>query len=239
MRVKIEGEVSVERLFEAYQKACEAYGRVMPGFKLYGANLYLNAFNSDGIACELADNMGKPIVISLRLQKGDRLKPERTDEGEAFYNRRREEKMLIEREERAITERAEQENRAIRAKLKKEIEQYSLANKITERMLKTKPEFFLKKINEVVEKVWAQLEPREKSGAFKAMPIFTGGVDGLMIHVTTWKEPKRLSNPIYRLQYQRRVTLWTNEVWLEAVNGIQTLLDDFIKEELSEASLCQ
>lgn len=33
MRVKIEGEVSVERLFEAYQKACEAYGRVMPGFK--------------------------------------------------------------------------------------------------------------------------------------------------------------------------------------------------------------
>ena len=73
MRVKIEGEVSVERLFEAYQKACEAYGRVMPGFKLYGANLYLNAFNSDGIACELADDMGKPIVISLRLQKGDRL----------------------------------------------------------------------------------------------------------------------------------------------------------------------
>ena len=146
---------------------------------------------------------------------------------------------LIEREERAITERAEQENRAIRAKLKKEREQYSLANQITERMLKIKPEFFLKKINEVVEKVWAQLEPREKSGAFKAMPIFTGGVDGLMIHVATWKEPKRLSNPIYRLQYQRRVTLWTNEVWLEAVNGIQTLLDDFIKEELSEASLCQ
>lgn len=36
-------------------------------------------------------------------------------------------------------------------------------------------------------------------GAFKAMPIFTGGVDGLMIHVATWKEPKRLSNPIYRL----------------------------------------
>ena len=147
--------------------------------------------------------------------------------------------MLIEREERAITERAEQENRAIRAKLKKEREQYSLANQITERMLKIKPEFFLKKINEVVEKVWAQLEPREKSGAFKAMPIFTGGVDGLMIHVATWKEPKRLSNPIYRLQYQRRVTLWTNEAWLEAVNGIQILLDDFIKEELSEASLCQ
>lgn len=169
MRVKIEGEVSVERLFEAYQKACEAYGRVMPGFKLYGANLYLNAFNSDGIACELADNMGKPIVISLRLQKGDRLKPERTAEGEAFYQRRREERMLIEREERAITERAEQENRAIRAKLKKEREQYSLANQITERMLKIKPEFFLKKINEVVEKVWAQLEPREKSGAFKAI----------------------------------------------------------------------
>lgn len=71
------------------------------------------------------------------------------------------------------------------------------------------------------------------------MPIFTGGVDGLMIHVATWKEPKRLSNPIYRLQYQRRVTLWTNEAWLEAVNGIQILLDDFIKEELSEASLCQ
>lgn len=48
MRVKIEGEITAERVCEGLAKAQEQYGKVVPGFKIYGANLYLNAFDALG-----------------------------------------------------------------------------------------------------------------------------------------------------------------------------------------------
>ena len=45
MRIKIKGEITAERLAEALHAAAEKYEAVRPGHKVYGANLYLTAFD--------------------------------------------------------------------------------------------------------------------------------------------------------------------------------------------------
>lgn len=49
MRIKIKGEITAERLAEALHAAAEKYEAVRPGHKVYGANLYLTAFDADGL----------------------------------------------------------------------------------------------------------------------------------------------------------------------------------------------
>ncbi|WP_341649903.1 hypothetical protein [Thauera humireducens] len=53
MRIKIKGEITAERLAEALHAAAEKYEAVRPGHKVYGANLYLTAFDADGLPFDL------------------------------------------------------------------------------------------------------------------------------------------------------------------------------------------
>ncbi|WP_262191458.1 hypothetical protein [Pseudomonas aeruginosa] len=83
MRIKIKGEITAERLAEALHAAAEKYEAVRPGHKVYGANLYLTAFDADGLPFDLADHRGEPLSITIEAKSGELVKPALTAEGEA------------------------------------------------------------------------------------------------------------------------------------------------------------
>ena len=81
MRIKIKGEITAERLTEALQKAFEKYETVRPGHKIYGANLYLNAFDTDGLPFDLINHRGDSLMITIEAKSGELVKPAITADG--------------------------------------------------------------------------------------------------------------------------------------------------------------
>jgi hypothetical protein len=81
MRIKIKGEITAERLAEALHAAAEKYEAVRPGHKVYGANLYLTAFDADGLPFDLVDHRGEPLSITIEAKSGELVKPALTAEG--------------------------------------------------------------------------------------------------------------------------------------------------------------
>ena len=91
MRIKIKGEITAERLAEALHAAAEKYEAVRPGHKVYGANLYLTAFDADGLPFDLVDHRGEPLSITIEAKSGELVKPALTAEGEAHRQKAKEE----------------------------------------------------------------------------------------------------------------------------------------------------
>lgn len=91
MRIKIKGEITAERLAEALHAAAEKYEAVRPGHKVYGANLYLTAFDADGLPFDLVDHRGEPLSITIEAKSGELVKPALTAEGEARRQKAKEE----------------------------------------------------------------------------------------------------------------------------------------------------
>ena len=77
--------------------------------------------------------------------------------------------------------------------------------------------------------VWDDLKPTEtqgkKKGQPKALPVFSIHADGLVLSVETWKNPRRVLNPLCTLQHGEIAPFWMHEAWLEAMRRIVDLLD--------------
>ena len=71
--------------------AAEKYEAVRPGHKVYGANLYLTAFDADGLPFDLVDHRGEPLSITIEAKSGELVKPALTAEGEARRQKAKEE----------------------------------------------------------------------------------------------------------------------------------------------------
>lgn len=112
---------------------------------------------------------------------------------------------------------------------KKEAEarkQFEDANAITAELLKTMPERFIDELNKTVQGVWDDLKPTEtqgkKKGQPKALPVFSVHADGLLLSVETWKNPRRVLNPLCTLQHGKIAPFWMHEAaWLEAMCGMR------------------
>ena len=67
------------------------------------------------------------------------------------------------------------------------------------------PERFIDELNKTVQGVWDDLKPTEtqgkKKGQPKALPVFSIHADGLVLSVETWKNPRRVLNPLCTLQH--------------------------------------
>ena len=75
LRIKIKGEITAERLAEALARSSRKYEAVRPGHKVYGANLYLTAFDADGLPFDLVDHRGEPLSITIEAKSGELVKP--------------------------------------------------------------------------------------------------------------------------------------------------------------------
>lgn len=233
MRIKIKGQITAERLAEALQAAAEKYEAVRPGCKIYGANLYLTAFDADGMPFDLADHRGEPLSITIQAKSGELVRPALTADGEARRQkaldearRRAEEEEARNREMFAEHEKLLRERREKEAEAKKQFER---ANAITAALLESMPERFVNELNRTVQCVWDDLKPVETKGAKKglpkAQPVFSINAEGLLLSVDTWKNPRLVLNPFCTFRHGEIAPIWTHDAWREAMRRMVDLLD--------------
>ncbi len=232
MRIKIKGEISAERLTEALQTAVEKYEAVRPGHKIYGANLYLTAFDADGLPFDLADHRGEPLSITIEAKSGELVKPALTAEGEKRRQeaKRLEEKTIAEakRRERETFDEYERKRQEKQAKEEKARSQFKWLNETTAELLKNHPDRFIEELNGAVQAAWQKYQPITKQGAKKGQPLplptFSKHADGLLLSVENWKNPRRVLNPICTFQHGEITPLWAHEAWDEAIKQIGNVL---------------
>ncbi|NHZ83989.1 OfxX fusion product [Massilia sp. CCM 8695] len=234
MRVKIKGEVTAERLAEALNIASEKYQVVRPGSKIYGANLYLSAFDADGQPFDLGDDRGEPVIITIEAKSGELVKPALTAEGEKRRQEakakqqavRAEEEALADKErEKSLRERQDLVNRRTRARI-----QFESVTALTAHCLKTMPYHLVDELNKTVQTVWEELKPVERYGGQpKALPVFQIRPEGLVILSAAWKNPKKVINPVFRMQYGEPVPHWVHDAWVEVTKRIIVQLGELSK----------
>jgi len=245
MRIKIKGEITAERLAEALQAAAEKYESVRPGHKVYGANLYLTAFDADGLPFDLANHRGEPLSITIEARSGGLVKPALTAEGEARRQKAKEKahrqaeyEAMHEQERQKEIEQALQKRREMEAEERKYFDE---ANTATAELLKNMPERFLDELNKTVKGVWNDLKPTEKQGKKKgqpkAMPVFSIHADGLMLDVETWKNPRLVLNPYCTFRDGERKPIWAGDTWYEAMVRIVDLMRALLNDGSSAEAL--
>jgi hypothetical protein len=239
MRVKILGEITAERLAEALQAAAEQFEAVRPGHKIYGANLYLNAFDADGLPFDVVDHRGEPLYITIQAKSGELVKPALTAEGE----KRREEakqkarKAQEEAEAKANAEyhqamaKLAQEREVRRAKEAEAREKFEWLNTTTAELLERDPERFIEELNGAVQAAWQKYQPITKKGLPLALPAFSMHAGSLLLSVETWKSPRRVLNPICTLEHGEIKPFWAHEAWAEAA---EKLLDVLLRRSESK-----
>ena len=237
MRVKIKGEITAERLAEALQAATEKFEAARPGCKIYGANLYLTAYDTDGLPFDLADHRGEPLWLSLSAKSGELVRPALSAEGEERRQKAKEEARKIKEEaeakanaeyQQAMAKHA-QEREARRAKEAEATSQFEWLNTTTAALLERDAEHFISALNEAVQAAWDELKPVGTQGKKKGIPtpcpIFSLYEDGLLLSVDTWKAPRRVLNPMLTLSGGELKPFWASDVWANAMNRMVDVLD--------------
>lgn len=242
MRVKIHGEITAVRLAQALQKASEHYEAVKPGFKIFGANLYLTAYDAFGLPFDLTDYRGESLMITIDANSGELVRPALTAEGERLRQEAADESRRQAEAARAV---AREEQRRFHEKHAKEYQarleeeaiersHLDLLNEITAKFLRDAPEHFVVELNKCVQSAWSNLQPVEphgqKKGAALPLPVYSVHAGGLILSVATWKHPRSLLNPIFTIQQGKLTPLWRHEAWTEAADQILVLLAASVSE---------
>lgn len=234
MRVKIKGEITPERLADAFAQALDKLNLASPGAKVYGANLYLTPFDADGLQFELGDEDGNEIVISIAAPPGTMVKPALSAEAQARIDAQRENAREEKKADAARRKIFEDEQDRLHRNREERYRKAELAfialNKLTEDLLSSKPDHLIEALNAKIEDVWARLKPTEingaKKGMLKPMPQFSMREGKLLMSSPNWKTPKIVLNPIGSLQRDRISPVWTFPDWTVATEGFMSVMAD-------------
>lgn len=245
MRIKIEGEVTAERLAAALRTALAKCEQVSPGTRFFNANLYLIPYDQEGNAFEMHNAEGDPMMITQKTPPGYLDKPTVTAAGEA---RRLERVALREQRRQSEDEAYRQRCEAMQRERANQDAEFAVALKtrqalelITGHCLEAWPEAFIEQLNGVVSTVWETLEPRvphgQKKGQLLAKPVYGLGKCGFEITSSTMKNPKYLTNPLLTPGPATITSLWSNAGWREVEEQIMVLMDRFAEQLTSESRL--
>jgi hypothetical protein len=244
MRIKIIGEVTEARLAEALQKALEQYQEARPGAKIYGANLYLRAFDESGEEFDLETAEGQPTKITLKPRKGTMVRPGRSAEVELKRLERKERRA---EEKKAEEERWKEHNRQLHERLdraEKKRDELNAgiqnANAITSLLVELMPERFCTEINACIKAAWEEINPVKPHGESKGKPVempyvvANGGC--LMLTSPALKTPRLIKNPLWTkaavgFQGEGKLeTYWANPAWMLAVKKMSCCMDALMTE---------
>lgn len=81
MKLKIEGEITPERVAEAVADASRMWSTTRPGGKFYGAKIQLVPFDAEGSKWALVDDQNEPFVMIIPAPSGTIVRPALTAEG--------------------------------------------------------------------------------------------------------------------------------------------------------------
>jgi hypothetical protein len=229
MRVKIMGEITLERMVEALSAAQRQYETAVKGGKFYGANLYLTGFTPEGLPCDLVDHRGQPLIIVLHPESGEVARPALTAEGARQREERREEaaRQNAEEKERFRKEQEDwkQQNEALDKERMALAASVQSANNMTKKLMETMPGELIDNLNRIVDETWNDLKPLETHGKLKgeakAKPYFRILDGELFIFSSAIKTPKRVLNPYCKLEFAGITTHWLYPAWREASDRIE------------------
>jgi hypothetical protein len=81
MKLKIEGEITPERVAEAVADASRMWSTTRQGGKFYGAKIQLVPFDAEGSKWALVDDQNEPFVMIIPAPPGTIVRPALTAEG--------------------------------------------------------------------------------------------------------------------------------------------------------------
>lgn len=233
MRVKIRGEITPQRLAEAFELALSELQAASPGAKVYGANLYLSPFDADGLEFELADAHGNEVMIDVAAPAGTLVKPGLSAEAQVRIDQTRETSRQQKAKDRVtrdnlLAERDRMERRRMEHREKAEAA-YRGLNKLTEELLTSQPEHFIAELNETVRSTWESLKPTEphgaKKGELKPMPVFSVFDGRLLMMNSAWKNARSLVNPVGNLKNHEITPIWSFNAWAVATAGFLRVME--------------
>lgn len=171
MRVKIEGAVTPERLREAFERLVstfeETLGDDFAGF--FGANLYVQAYGTDGQQVEIFEN-GKEKVIKLPRPPGSPAKPDLSDEVLA----KRAAQAALEDEARKKAEKSHREAQerylAQKTRYEQELAEWKKHIKTFQAVASMFGEDLIRDCNAAINTVWTERKPVWPNGKKKDQP---------------------------------------------------------------------
>lgn len=241
MRIQIKGPITAARLANALEAI---RGKFEEGVQFYGANLYLNCYDMDGLPTELADSTGDPIMFVLERPPGESLRPPLTEHGKAVRKGWKK-TALLEKEEAAEAKREYQrkldERRNDAQRRRDELEAcYQKLNEWTALCLQHDAKAFVDDLNAVIARVWAWKKPVIESGKRKGtpreMPRFEHAQGILLLHSSA-VYPRKLKNPIGTFKpwcYDGLAHFWSYEAWEEVTNQILFILEAHVTKLLGD-----
>ncbi|MFF7106987.1 OfxX fusion product [Pseudomonas sichuanensis] len=233
MRVKIEGEITPDRMARAVESALRLLASADPDAKFYGANLYLNSYGMDGESFDVVDDDQNPLGLRISAPAGTAVKPALTSEAKQRRKAVREEQHQRELEaaERCRQEDAERlrKRQAEAARAAKAKETFEALNALTSQLLDSDSQRLVDGFNEVIRASWQALGPTEtqgpKKGEPKPLPVFTA-VDGKLVLATpAWKATRWMLNPVGTPREGLIAPVWTFSAWVAAVEGFLKIME--------------
>lgn len=233
MRLKIEGEITPERMAKAVERALALLASADPDAKFYGANLYLNSFGADGEAFDIVDDYQRPIMLTISPPTGGIARPALTIEAKQRRKAAREEQQQREfeaaelrRQQDAERHRKRQLEAAQAAKAQATID---ALNVLTSQLLLSDPKALVDGFNDAIRASWHAQEPKEtygpRKGEPKPLPVFST-VDGrLVLSTPAWKNSRYLQNAVGYHREGLVAPIWTFSAWVTAVSGFLQVME--------------
>lgn len=234
MRVKIEGEITPDRIARAVERALELLASADPDATFYGANLYLNSYDVDGESFDAVDDDHNPIGLRIPAPAGTIVKPALTAQARQRRRAAREEQQQRELE---AAELRRQEDAELRRRRKNQAvqdakakETFDSLNVLTSQLLASEPDKLVDGLNEAIRSSWQALEPKEphgpRKGAVKPLPSFSTADGKLVLSTPAWKTKRLVLNPVGHPRQGAIVPVWTFAAWIAAINGFLRLMED-------------
>ena len=248
MRLKIEGEITPERLARAVEIALEHLASADPDAKFYGANLYLNSYGDDGEAFDVVDDHQRPIMLRISSPAGGRVRPPLSAEAKQHRKNVREAKQHRELE---IAELRRQQDAERQRKRQIEAAQAAKAqvaldalNVLTSRLLVSEPKALIDGFNGAIRASWHAQQPKEtygpRKGEPKPLPVFSTADGTLVLSTSAWKNPRWLRNAVGTPREGLIAPIWTYTAWITAVNGFLRIMESLggsLSEEITRGPL--
>lgn len=238
MRIKLVGPITPERLRDALELAAHGFRKVLgeqfAGF--YGANLYLQVYNSDGEPIELYEG-GKEATITMRVPAGMLAKPmlsagavQRRDARAAEAVQARDILRQADERSREQIEARRAHWRALQAEQARHVRQFA-------RIVEVFGDTVITQCNAAIAEVWARLKPLEPTGPNKGqprdVPYLAQQDGGRLLYVGEGRSHRRIKTPVSRLgTYAETLEPhWKYQAWVEgAVPALRAVIEGFVRQ---------
>lgn len=233
MRLKIDGEITPERMKQVMEIALKELASMDPEAKFYGANLYLVPFDVEGERLTILNSRNQPLVLGISAPKGGVVRPALTAEAKQRRRavREEEERREIRAAELRREEDAErQRRRQIQAvQAAKAQATFDALNTLTSHLIASEPKALIDGFNEAIRASWQVHQPRESQGARKGelrpVPIISTADGKLVLSTPAWKNARWLQNPIGTPRGVEIAPIWTFRAWTTALIGFLRVME--------------